>query len=281
MDSKIIWSIVAIVNLVVMVLAAVMMVRGYGDQGIPGWFIELQVSYFWHSFVFLICARLYSIHAERHLFLRGKQLFMGWLFTFYVAVVLILRFQMDVYYLVAYPVPVVVCIYIPLYLYLAVYPVYARRADLVKINPKRLIQLAKESFQVRAFLQCFADVKMYAYQIERKHHEAKCVLMHRRQRDERDGLFEDIVMEVTIDMDAKPPEIVQEELTRYLFLEGEEGSAVIHLETDHDIRLEAFEKPLEKMSLMQIDTAFERYPLLGDLPLVLTTVNGAYQEVNV
>lgn len=281
MDSKVIWSIIAIVNLVILALATVMMVRGYGDQGIPVWFVELQISYFWHSLVFLVCVWSYSTHAKHHVFLRGQQLFIGWLFTFYVAVVLILRFWLDVYYMIAYPVPVLFCIYIPLYVYLAVYPVYAKRADFEKINPNQLFQLTKKSPQVLAFLQCFAAVKVYAYQIERKHREAKCVLMHRRHRDEREGLVEDIVMEVTIDMDANPPEIIQEELTRYLFLAGDEGSAVIHIETDHDIRQEEFEKPLDNMKLIQIDSAFERYPLLGELPLVLTTVNGAYREVQV
>lgn len=266
-NGILIWFVGCLICLVTLGLASFMARAGYGDAGMPGWMVELLMSYFWHSFVFVICARLYMKQADRHEFLRGKQLFFGWLFTIYLSVVLVLRFVLDVDYRFAYTVPIVVCVYFPFYVYLMWYPVYAKKADLARISPKRLLGLVKESPQVQAFLRCFADVKAYAYQIERKHHEAKCVFMHRRKREERDEMYEDIVLEVAVDLDAKPQRIVREELTRYLFQEGEEGSAVVHLPSEHEICVDAFQQPLEEIRLIQIDTAFERYPLLGGFAL--------------
>lgn len=274
------WSILALCVLISFILGQLMAFKGYGTDGFAPWFLELHVMYFWFSLIFLLIAGLYKNYAQKHDFLRGKQYFMGWLFTLYVAAVMVLRFAFEVDVMLAYGLPILFCIIIPFNSFFIRHSIITERLEKNKIAPDWLYKIVIESSRALSFLQCFPDAKAYAFQLEQKHSDAKCIFVHRRKRDERPEMYEDIVLEVTVNTNTNPPQIAQEECSRYLFHDGEEGSAVIHLYPVNEIKIETFNQPLEYITLTQFDSAFERYPLLGHLPLALAAWRDSYVEMN-
>jgi hypothetical protein len=227
------------------------------------WVLEIAATVFWFATLFVFLKRaVWDITKRRTIYWNIKGLII-FLFFLHIALAFFLRFELHQSIFTAYPESFAACVVLPLILL----PLYRYGSDqygkTVRLPSERICQIAYQSALVRDFMERFPACIVYVY--NHSHHDliGTCLFQHRRIRLEREDLYEDLLLEVLINLKKRQPYAGKERFIHYLFQPYQEGSIVMDLPdrgwTENDV--------LDEMTLARFDQIVNSFPSLARYPL--------------
>ncbi len=245
----------------------------------PPWLVELHISFFWYSWVFsALNRRLFDI-TKKNTYKWDVKSYVGKLFFAYLVISNTLRFALGFDILISYLITLLVVIVIPLYLAFLFHPVMERHEAKSRITGKEMKEIALKNPLACQFMAHYPQSKTYIFENQNKHDIGTCILLFRREREERNEIWEDILLEIPIDMKKKEPLNGSEKFHRYIFSHAEEGSCVLELSPEGILERDVIDKPLEKFDLDRFDSLFARFPPLQEIPLPIAVSGESYEVV--
>lgn len=242
----------------------------------PPWLVESMLAFFWFSAVFSSLKRKFCdvTHAS---YLWELAPIIGKLLIAHIFLSVVLRVAFNLHLLLAYGGGWLVAVYIPMQIVIYRYPKKKQRLEETQLTAEKLKKITQKSQAVQAFLDVFPSASFYVIDNAVKHKIATCVLMHRQLRKERDRLYEDITLEIPVDLKKRTPLDGKAKVSRYIFQSDEAASAVVELPDLTVGQLSGELLPIDDFTLDKLDASFSRYPSLHDLPLPIATRQGTYQ----
>mgnify|MGYP006271456443 CR=1 FL=1 len=253
-----------------------------GYQLYPSWLVEAHYAYFWYAAVLRwLMNHFGDPTATLDLNRVGVNEFKGMIsycLGAHIVASLVLRL-LGVYWFFAYVAPFAVTVLLPVGILQLTLPYFNKRGEQDRINPAQLGEIAQSHPAAQRFLAAFPHAAAYVYDQARRFDQAFCLWLARFERDELPGLQEDIVLEIPVHMGER--RVIEESivLSRYLFLEGQEGAAVHHLPTPTLETLETCRQPLDPFDIDKIESAVYRHPSLQEIPLPLATRGVSYERL--
>jgi len=235
----------------------------------PSWVVELHYAFFWFSGVFhSLRHEFHDITKKKSDFEQDMRWMVGYLFYAHILTALVLSLQFEIHVVIAYGGSLVVTIMLPIFIakYL-IHPYWKKRKRSEKQSPQTIAKIALATEVALEFAEKFNPIQTFVFDHLRENQTATCLLLHRCERPERNGLFEDRILQIPIDMKRKQAYTDNAKLIRYIFEDTEDQSAVIELEVPNNWQSIDFDQPLEAITLQQMDQAFPRYPTLHRAPL--------------
>ncbi len=232
----------------------------------PPWLFELHLAFFWYSAIYGSLKRKFCDVT------RGSNLWemaslIPKLLLPYLGISLLARFALDQSILVAYGVTWFLCVFLPMYIAIYLYPRKQAKLEEERIAPEKIQNIAEQHPLAQRFFSHYPEKRVDIIDNQRKKNVAICVFSHRISRPERAEMQEDLVLEIPVDLKARIPLEEQGNISRYIFYTNENRSAVIELDDKRILTLDERKKSLDEFTLSRYDTAFERFPSLLDNPL--------------
>ncbi len=256
--------------LVVLLLVSLWMSGAWVDVGHYLWLLEIPASLVWFVLLYRVLRwMIWDITAKRTFLWDIKSLIV-WLFVLHIGVALMLRFGFHYSLFAAYPLSFVICVGLPL----ATLAAMEKRREHLRHQPRlgarQILDLARSCLPAQDFLSRYPLHAVYVFNHTRDHQAATCLFHHRRRRLERDDLFEDVLLEIGIDMRIRQALPDRVRFTRYLFQPYQEGSIVMELEGEAGDE----EEPISPDTLDRFDQILNRFPSLADDPLPIVLHRG-------
>ncbi|MFB3785008.1 MAG: hypothetical protein ACE15F_01425 [bacterium] len=256
--------------LVVLLLVSLWMSGAWVDVGKYLWLIEIPASLVW--FILLYRAlkwMIWDITAKRTFLWNIKSLIVL-LFVLHIGVALLLRFGLHYSLFVSYPLSFAFGVILPLVTLTAVEKTREKRRYHPRLDARVILNLAQSCPPVKEFTRRYPIRAAYVFDHTRNHRVAACLFHHRRERPERADLFEDVLLEIEIDMRIRQALPDQTRITRYLFQPYQDGSILMELVGEAgDEKL-----PLSQETLLRFDQILNRFPSLADDPLPIALHRG-------
>ena len=243
----------------------------------PAWLIELQIAFFWFSGVFRYVKHKILMEADKNYDQWDLKPFVGYLFVAHIMFTFFLRFVFRENVYIAYLGTFIVGVVLPASVAFALYPRWLKRQETTKFKPGDIKEMAMKSALALQFMACFPEAKIYVSGHARKHEVGFCLFLYRRKREERPALWEDVLLEVAVDLKRKTALAGREQAQRYIFETVEELSAVFSLPPEAVWDEQELAKPLEEDILKRFDTLLARFPTLSQAPLPVVSRNLPYE----
>lgn len=227
------------------------------------WVLEIAATTFWFAMLFVLLKRaVWDITKRRTIYGNIKWLI---IFFFFLHVVLafILRFELHQSIFTAYPESFAACVVLPLILL----PLYQygveKYGETARLPSERVFHIALQSGKAKDFVERYPACAVYVY--NHSHHDliGTCLFQHRRKRSERQELYEDILLEVLIDLKKRQPYNGKERYIHYLFQPYQEGSIVMELPDGESNESNI----LDETTLERFDQIINSFPSLDRYPL--------------
>ncbi|RJP33339.1 MAG: hypothetical protein C4527_04620 [Candidatus Omnitrophota bacterium] len=280
-----IWVFVAVVvgasvTIQFIISSFVMGLGGVKLQIYPPWLIELHLSFFWFSYVFSCLRRRFFDVTKKNVYKFNMRKLLGNLFFAHLVAANLLRFALGQGILVSYVGSLIGTIVIPLMAAFLIQPMLEKHAAKPRIRGADMKEIALQSATVKKFLSQFPQCKAFVFENENRHDVGTCIFLHRRIRPERNDIFEDVLVEIPIDLKKRMPLQGTEKYRRYIFALAEEGSCVLDLPCEGILERTILDTPLETFDLERFDSLLVRFPSLRDVPLpVAVREEGDYETV--
>lgn len=259
----------------------------------PAWLWEVFFSFYWFSFVFKSLNKKYFDVTQPRTFVWELKPLAGWVliihfFSAYFltfAILPLMGISLLPRVLIAYLGSYLLTVSVPMQLALVLYPRFQKKLESERITAERIRSIALQSPSVQRFVERYPNYLTYVYDNVLKNQTATCLFLYRQPRAERDRLYEDIVLEIPIDMKSKTPVERRVKNTHYIFLNGAESSAVLHFPGDDsrgDQATGGSHTPypsLDEDTLRRFDSLMERFPLLDKIPFPLAVRGVPYELV--
>ena len=273
-----IWLLMAVGKYTLVVLYAVF----YDTRGIviyPVEIVEVQLSFYWFSLVFHYLNTYFHDIAGTRSELTDISPVLSCLFVAHMISAYIMRFGLNLHYIYSYFGSFLAIIVIPLPIISFLYRRYRKAQKNVQVPAIKVKNSALQNPVAEAFVQQYPSIRTFVYNHLRENQTARCLFLHRRRRDEKPDLYEDILLEIPVDLKSLQPLPGQERVTNYLFQTTHEASAVLEQPLDEAWHPLALEKPLDADTLEKMDYLIPRYPSLLDKPLPLVIRNFQVEEL--
>lgn len=238
----------------------------------PDWLEELHYATLWFMHLFNQVTRFYC--DPTRVLKPGEPDFSEWKFVgvygFLLCLVATLGLRLTgIGYAAAYGIPFVVCVVIPVLASWIYFPIWLMHYKSERISASRLIAMAASHPAVCRFMDQFPHAVTYVYNNRNRNDQAVCLWHARRERSDREPIGEDILLEAFVNM--KTMQVIEGgiALTRYLYREDDEGTAVFTLPPPAIETLGAVNEKLDDFTLDKMEAAVPRFPLLGEYPLPL------------
>ncbi len=235
----------------------------------PDWFLELHLAFFWFSGVFhSLTHEFHDISKKKSDFEKDMRWLMGYVFYAHVISALVLSLGLQVHFIAAYLGSLVVTVMLPTFTAkYFVHPYWKKRLKSERLTANTICEFASATETAQKFLRRFTPVEAFVFDHLRENQTATCLLLNRIERPERDGLFEDRILQIPVDLNQQIALDGNEKFIRYLFEDFEGQSAVLELDVPIEWQRIDFDQPLDSITLEQMDQAFPRYPSLQHAPL--------------
>lgn len=244
----------------------------------PPWLLECHYAYYWFSVVLLALFDKFSANFLKSTYMEDLQWMVDKVLIVHIATVIPLRL-LGFHWLAVYGGSFVVTVVAPVAFASWYYPRWLKKQESEVINSASIIEIAKQSQAVQMFLKLFPAARMYVFDNKLKHDRATCLMQMRRKRHERDGLLEDVLLQIAVDLKGLKPIEKDVKLSRYLFYEEDGRSSALHLPEPTLDDADTFNAPPDDFSLDKIDSAPYRHPSLVEAPLPIAARGVAYEVV--
>lgn len=249
-----------------------------GYQLYPDWLVECHYSYFWFSAVLYCLLDHFSSKLDRYNILEDLQWMVDKVLIAHIVTVVPLRL-LGVPWQLAYGGSLFVTVAAPVGFATWYYPRWLKKQEAEVFDAKSIVEAAKKSDGVLRFLAMYPTVSQYVFDNKLRNQNAVCLMQMRRLRPERDGLMEDILLQIPIDLKTLQPVEKDLKFSRYLFYEQEDRSSAFHLPDPTLDDVNTFDDPPDAFSLDKIDSALYRHPSLMDAPLPIAAREIEHEKV--
>jgi len=195
----------------------------------------------------------------------------------YIVLSLLARFVLRQNLLVSYIFPLIPVIILPMLFVQHILPRKRRIYENKYYDVKTIKEAALKSPEAQAFLRRFGSCQTYVFHHAWRNEIATCLFLHRRRREERPELYEDIALETSVHLKTNKNMEGWEKISRYLFQIREDKSAVVEISRHQRMEELPMDEPLDPIVWDQLESSFERYDSLREVPLALA-VNPTHYE---
>ncbi len=276
-----------IVTMEIVVAATIMMFTGLNV--FPAWLWEVLFSFYWFAGALGSLNRKFcDLTKHRSNFIWDLKPMIGYVFMTHLVTAYLLTFAIlpilsvnwGLRLLIAYPVCYIFTVAIPMQLAVIFYPKFQKKMESERIDPKIIRDTALQCDAAQAFIDAFPDCKTYVCDKAFKNQYASCLFVHRKQRPEYEGITEDAVIEIPVDMNSRQPQCARIKTQRYIFQTQNDKSAVYQLPCDDIIKQHQDDAPLDGDIMEKFDASFYRFPSLHNAPFSLAVRDAAFEQVN-
>lgn len=262
--------------------------RGTPVNVYPAWLWEVLFSFYWFSFVFKSLNKKYFDVTQTRSYVWELKPVATWalsahfvfVYLLSMAILPLMGVALLPRVLIAYLGSYIACVAIPMQLALWLYPRYQKNLESDRIPAAQIRDMALRCPAAQAFIQRHPNYLTFVCDNANKNEVASCLLLDRRSRSEREGFMEDVVLEIPVDMQNKAPIEEKIKASHYVYRNGTEGSAVLHLsEREIPGAVDRAPEPLDFDLLRRFDSLMERFPLLDKIPFPLAVRNTPYERV--
>lgn len=259
----------------------------YGKMLYPWWLWDIFVSFYWLTAVFGSLNHNYLDTTKPRTFIWDLKPLIAWLFCIHwvvayvtsLAILAPLGVPWWLRWIIAYPGTYVFTVAIPMQIAVIVYPRYQKKQIEERIDPGEIRALAMQCDEASEFVKQFPDSKAFVVDNAFKNKVATCLFLHRKTRPEMEGLWEDAVLEIPVDMTRYEPLREKIKAQRYIFQIAEGQSAVYHLPIDDFINRHVDSQRLDDDTLAKFDSSLFRYPSLETTPFSLAIRDVPFEAV--
>jgi hypothetical protein len=262
--------------------------RGQAFNVYPAWLWEVLFSFYWFSFVFATLNKKYFDVTQPRSYVWELKPLAGWALSIHfvsayllsLAILPLMGVALLPRVLIAYLGSYALSVAIPMQLAMMFYPRYQKRLESDRIPASQIRDMALRSPSAQQFTQRYPNYLAFVCDNAHKNKVASCLFLDRRSRPEREGFMEDIVLEIPVDMQTKEPIEDKIKTSHYVYRNGAEGCAVMHLsdkETTGDG--DRAPEPLDFDLLRRFDSLMERFPLLDKIPFPLAVRDTPHERI--
>jgi hypothetical protein len=262
--------------------------RALGVNLFPLWLLEILFSFYWFAGLFFSLNRKFFDVTKDRTYIWDLKPMLGYVFSIHLVTAYVLSFGIIPLFnahwglrlLIAYPVCYVFTFAIPMQLAVIYYPKFLKKMEEERIDPKVIRNIALQCNAAQAFTYAFPDYKSYVCDNAFKNQYASCLFVHRKHRPEYEGVSEDAVIEIPVDMSSRQPQCTRIKTQRYMFQIQNDKSAVYQLPCDDIIKQHQDNAPLDENIMEKFDASFYRFPSLLDAPFSLAIRDAAFEQVS-
>ncbi|MDP8246464.1 MAG: hypothetical protein P9L94_20450 [Candidatus Hinthialibacter antarcticus] len=244
----------------------------------PSWLVECHYAYYWFSAVLLVLLDKFSADFLKRTYMQDLQWMVDKVLLAHIATVVPLRL-LGIPWQIAYGGSFVLTVVAPVAFASWYYPRWLKKQETEVIGAASIADIAKGCETVQRFLDYFPAARLYVFDNKIKNNSAICLFQIRRKRHEREGLMEDILLQIPVDLKRLQPVEKDVKLSRYLFYEEDQRASAFHLPEPTLDDLQTFEAPPDEFSLDKIDSALYRHPSLTDVPLPIAARQVEYEVI--
>ncbi|MBZ0258005.1 hypothetical protein K8I31_18210, partial [bacterium] len=223
-----------------------------GYQLYPDWLVECHYAYFWFSAVLHYLLDHFSSKFEKYNPLQEIQWMVDKVLIAHIVTVIPLRL-FGVPWQLAYGGSLLVTVVAPVGFATWYYPRWLKKQETEVFDAKSIVKAAKKSDGVLRFLAMYPAVSQYVFDNKLRNQNAVCLIQMRRSRPERDGLMEDILLQIPVDLKTLQPIEKELKFSRYLFYQVDERTSAFHLPDPSLDDVNSFDDPPDEFSLDKID----------------------------
>ena len=245
------------------------------------WILEVSAALVWFALSFAILRRtIWDVTIRRTIMWDIRQI-VTLLFALHIAVAFLLRFYYKQDLLFSYLSPLVLLVAFPLIAYPLLRSLLIKLFQSRRLSAERIMAIASTTDAAKQFLQKYPDSRIYIYDHDRNHKVGVCLLQYRRTRDERPDLYEDVLLEIPINLKQKRVVEGKERFTHYIFQPYREGSIIMELPDDipqiYNYSNES--NSLDQQVLSHFDGIINAFPSLEKSPLPIAIRNIPFEMV--
>ncbi len=252
----------------------------------PFWLTEMMISFYWFGLLYWFLKSRINQEEISQGYQRLLIKLTGALFglhiieAFLLSLVILPMFcSMPIRLLIAYPGTALVTLLIPLALTPMTYNRWAKKQASERIRPTKIRSLALRNPKAQRFIELFPECQTYIYDHKVENKVAACLFLHRQYRPEREGLMEDITLEIPIDMKTKLPIDNRTSILHYIFTMDEQSSSIMHLDYDDPLAACKDQTTLDEKLLDKFDMQMDRFPSLQDAPFQLAIRKTTFEKI--
>lgn len=272
---------------VTMLISAVFFGMFFGEFPLSVWGVELLVSPLWFVVLFRSINRSFFDVTKKRGFIWEIKPLIAWLYSINIATTYMLSWVVLPLFtdrsIVRIPVAYVgsYCLFflLPTYAILWFYPVWQKRLEQERLTPGEIYSMAMQSDAARQFARWFPDHTAYIIDNAMRNRVSTCLLLHRKHRPEIDGLMEDAVLEVPIDLESRQVLHNQIKQSRYIFRDSPDASSLLHLDETPEWRHHRQTIRLDDSILNRFNSLVDRYPTLADAPFQIAIRKKEFEVV--
>ncbi len=245
------------------------------------WILEVGAALVWFALSFAILRRtIWDVTTRRTIMWDIKQV-VGFLFVLHIAVAFLLRFYYKQDLLFSYLSPLVLFVAFPLITYPLLKTLFIKLSKSRRLSAERIKTIASNTNAAKQFLLKYPGSKIYIYDHDRNHQVGVCLLQYRRTRDERPDLYEDLLLEIPINLKQKRVVEGKENFMHYIFQPYREGSIIMELPDDIPQIYNSSDESnsLDQQVLSHFDGIMNAFPSLEQSPLPIAIRNIPFEMV--
>jgi len=256
-----------------------------GPSVIPIWLVELILSIGWFIFQYFFIKWIIRLSILSKGYFQEYKTLLVWGYQAQIIAATILRLYVlrdaNIAYFhklgISYLGTCVVFLALPMAGIWIFHPLFHPKKEGMKWDAKTIKKIALQCVQAQQFCEQYPNCRVYVFEHAIKDRYVQSVFAQRLRRHEREGLFEDRLLEIPVDW--KKRTVWEEEIRsrRYIFQSGENGSAVLELLAEEPWPRK--DEPLEEEWLQRFDDSFNRFPSLDSAPLPAAIQPSAYEIV--
>ncbi len=245
------------------------------------WILEVGAALVWFALSFAILRRtIWDVTIRRTIMWDIKQI-VAILFMLHIAIAFLLRFSYHQNLLFSYLAPLALFVIFPITAYPLLRTLFIKLSRSRRLGAERIKTIAFNTNAAQQFLKKYPDSRIYIYDHDRKHQIGVCLLQYRRARNERPDLYEDLLLEIPVNLQQKSVIEGKERFMRYIFQPYREGSIIMELpdempELDNSSNES---NSLDQQVLSHFDGIMNAFPSLEQSPLPIAIRNIPFEMV--
>lgn len=237
------------------------------------WIFEIVASLAWFVLLYVVLKHILWDYTRKRTFLWNIKPLVVTLFFLHIGIAFFLRFWLQISIINAYPLSFGFCVVVPTLMI----PLLLKFQEILghqnRLTGVKVREIAMQSPTAQEFVQTYPDSTFYVYHHTRNHRIGTCLIQHRNSRQERPALFEDLLLEIFVDLMRCKVIPGKERITHYLFQPYQEGSIVMEL-PEGDWRNPTV---IPDSVLLQFDQIMNTFPSLESYPLPLAVRKVAFE----